>query len=249
MSNPNVIGIIPARGGSKGVPGKNIRDVGGFPMIAYSIIASLNSRNIERTIVSTDSEEIAEIAIKYGAEVPFLRPEEFARDDSKDIEFFKHAINWFKQNENYIPEYWVQLRPTTPLREPKLIDKSIDLIKKHSDATSLVSVHEFPENPGKMFGMQDGYLHGLCPLDPRPEYFTLPRQEFAPAYFGNGYVDIVKSQTINELNSCYGTRMLGFDSPDTGEIDIEEDFTKLEFILSRENFTIYNYLKENFNPL
>ena len=116
--------IIPARGGSKGVPGKNIRDVGGFPMIAYSIIASKLSKNIERTIVSTDSQEIADIALKYGAEVPFLRPEKFARDDSKDIEFFQHAIDWFSENEGYVPNYWVQLRPTTPLRESSIIDKS-----------------------------------------------------------------------------------------------------------------------------
>ena len=181
MSKPNVIGIIPARGGSKGVPGKNIREFGGFPMIAYSVLASKLSKNIERTIVSTDSKEIADIASYYGAEVPFLRPSELAADDSKDIDFFIHAINWFKENEGYIPEYWVQLRPTTPLREPELIEDSISLIQDHPDATSLVSIHEFPENPGKMFGMQDGYLHGLCPLDPRPEYFTLPRQEFAPA--------------------------------------------------------------------
>ena len=246
MNKPDVIGIIPARGGSKGVPGKNIRNVGGYPMIAYSVIASKLSKNIDRTIVSTDSQEIADIALKYGAEIPFFRPEEFARDDSKDIEFFQHAIAWFKENEGYIPNYWVQLRPTTPLRESKLIDKAIDLIKLKSEATSLVSIHEFPENPGKMFGMQDGYLHGLAPLDPRPEYFTLPRQEFAPAYFGNGYVDIVKSSTLENLKSCYGPRMLGFEAPDTGEIDIEEDFRKIEFYLNKDNFSTFEYLKTNY---
>jgi len=246
LKKPDVIGIIPARGGSKGVPGKNIRDVGGYPMIAYSVVASKLSKNIERTIVSTDSQEIADIALKYGAEVPFLRPEKYARDESKDIEFFQHAIEWFKENEGYVPNYWVQLRPTTPLRESSLIDKAIELINKEHEATSLVSIHEFPENPGKMFGMQDGYLHGLAPLDPRPEYFTLPRQEFAPAYFGNGYVDIVKSSTLENLNSCYGSRMLGFEAPDTGEIDIEEDFKKLEFYLSNSSNSVYDYLKNNF---
>jgi len=246
MKKSNVIGIIPARGGSKGVPGKNIRKFGGFPMIAYSVVASKLSKNIERTIVSTDSEEIAEIASHYGAEVPFLRPSEFAGDESKDIEFFKHAIDWYKKNEGYIPEYFVQLRPTTPLREPKDIDDSIALIQKHSDATSLISVHEIPESPGKMFGMQDGYLHGLCPFDPRPEYFTLPRQEFPPSYFGNGYVDIVKSSTILELESCYGSRMLAFEVPDTGEIDVEDDYKKLEFFLNTSTNSVHEYLKKNF---
>tara|TARA_X000000368_G_scaffold418970_1_gene421160 strand:+ start:957 stop:1703 length:747 start_codon:yes stop_codon:yes gene_type:complete len=241
----NVIGIIPARGGSKGVPKKNIREIGGFPMIAYSIIIGKLTKNMDRCIVSTDSEEIADVARDYGADLPFLRPSEFATDSSPDIEFFKHAIDWFDKNEGYIPDYWVQLRPTTPLREPEIIEKAIDHMKTHTESTSLVSIHEFPENPGKMFGMQEGYLHGLCPLDPRPEYFTLPRQEFAPAYFGNGYVDIVKSSTITEYGSCYGSRMLGFEAPDTGEIDVEEDFKRVEFYLNSSKNSTHEYLLKN----
>jgi len=244
MNKPNVIGIIPARGGSKGVPKKNIRSIGGYPMIAYSVVVGELAKNIDRCIVSTDSEEIAEVAKGYGGDVPFLRPAEFSTDTSKDIEFFKHAIDWFDKNEGYIPEYWVQLRPTTPLREPEIVEQAIETILAHPEATSLISIHEFAENPGKMFGMQDGYLHGLCPLDPRPEYFTLPRQEFAPAYFGNGYVDIVKSSTILEYNSCYGPRMLGYESPDFGEIDVEEDFKKVEFYLSRMDSSVYNLLQD-----
>ena len=246
MSKPNVIGIIPARGGSKGVPKKNIRKIGGYPMIAYSVISGQRANNIDRCIVSTDSQEIADIAKQYGADVPFLRPEEYASDTSKDIEFFQHAIEWFDKNEGYIPEYWVQLRPTTPLRESAVIEKAIATMLEHPEATSLVSIHEFAENPGKMFGMQDGYLHGLCPLDPRPEYFTLPRQEFAPAYFGNGYVDIVKSSTILDYGSCYGPRMLGFEAPDTGEIDVEEDFKRVEFYLDSSGNSIHEYLLEKY---
>ncbi len=246
MSKPNVIGIIPARGGSKGVPRKNIRVLGGYPMIAYSVVVGQLAENIDRCIVSTDSQEIADIAKTFGADVPFLRPAEYASDTSKDIEFFQHAIDWFSENEGYVPEYWIQLRPTTPLREPEVIQKAISAIIGHPEATSLISVHEFPENPGKMFGLQDGYLHGLCPLDPRPEYFSLPRQEFAPAYFGNGYVDIVKSSTITNYKSCYGPRMLGFEAPDTGEIDVEEDFKKVEFYLQNSRNLTYQYLKDKF---
>ena len=95
-----------------------------------------------------------------------------------------------------------------------------------------------------MFGMQDGYLHGLCPMDPRPEYFTLPRQAFAPTYFGNGYVDIVKTSTILNNNSCFGSRMLGFETPDTGEIDIPEDFKRVEFYLNNCENSINKYLKK-----
>ena len=90
-----MIGIIPARGGSKAVPKKNIRELGGFPIIAYSVAVCQLAKNIERSIVSTDSQEIADIASQYGAEIPFLRPAEFARNESKDIEFFQHAIDWF----------------------------------------------------------------------------------------------------------------------------------------------------------
>jgi CMP-N,N'-diacetyllegionaminic acid synthase len=242
MKKENVVGIIPARGGSKGVPKKNIKEIGGFPMIAYSVVAGQMSKKIDRCIVSTDSQEISDIAKAYGADVPFLRPSEFATDSSTDIEFIKHAIDWFDKNEGYIPEYWVLLRPTTPLREPKVIDDAIDEIVNHSEATSLISIHEFAETPGKMFGMQDKYLHGLCPMDPRPEYFTLPRQAFAPSYFGNGYVDIVKTSTVVKHESCFGSRMLGFKTPDTGEIDIPEDFKRVEFYLNNNNSSIFNFL-------
>lgn len=243
----NVVGIIPARGGSKGVPKKNIREIGGFPMIAYSIAAAKMVKNMDRCIVSTDSDEIAGVAKNFGGDVPFLRPSEFATDSSTDIEYIKHAMEWFNENEGYIPEYWVILRPTTPLREPQVIDDAIDEIVNHSEASSLISIHEFAETPGKMFGMHDGFLHGLCPMDPRPEYFTLPRQAFALSYFGNGYVDIVKTSTVVNHDSCFGSRMLGFKAPDTGEIDVPEDFKKVEFYLSesKSKSIIFNYLLKN----
>jgi CMP-N,N'-diacetyllegionaminic acid synthase len=238
----NIVGIIPARGGSKGVPKKNIKEIGGFPMIAYSILAGQLAEKIDRCIISTDSQEIVDIAKSYGGDVPFFRPSELATDTSNDIDFVKHAMDWFSKNEGYIPEYWVILRPTTPLREPEVINNAIKKIIDNTEATSLISIHEFAETPGKMFGMLDGFLHGLCPMDPRPEYFTLPRQEFAPSYFGNGYVDIVKSSTIIKSNSCFGSRMLGFEAPDTGEIDIPEDFKRVEFYLSTTNNSIYQKL-------
>ena len=249
MKKCNVVAIIQARGGSKGVPRKNIRNLGGFPLIAYSVVACKLAKAIERTIVSTDDTEIAAIAKLFGAEVPFLRPAEFAGDTSTDKEVIEHALGWYEQNEGYAPEYWVQIRPTTPLREPSLLDDSITRIKSRPEATSLISVHEIKESPGKMFGMQDGYLHGLCPMDPRPEYFTLPRQAFPPAYFGNGYVDIIKTDTLKNYNSCYGPRMLAFIAPDTGEIDKEEDFKKLNYFLNKGKNTIYDYLSQNFSHL
>jgi len=249
MGKPNIIALIQARGGSKGVPKKNIWNLGGFPLIAYSIIACRLATAIERTIISTDDEEIAAVAKKFGADIPFMRPAEFARDDSTDQEVIQHAVDWFEENEQYAPEYWVQIRPTTPLREPDLLSEAVETILGKPEATSLISVHEIPESPGKMFGMNDGYLHGLCPMDPRPEYFALPRQAFPPAYFGNGYVDIVKTHTLKHYNSCYGPRMLAFNTPDTGEVDVESDFKKLNYFLDSGHHTVYDYLYKKFGHL
>lgn len=249
MKKCNVMALIQARGGSKGVPRKNIRKLGGFPLIAYSIAACKLAASIEKTIVSTDDEEIAAIAKTFGADVPFMRPAEFARDDSTDKQVFEHALGWFEEREGYAPGYWVQIRPTTPLREPSLIDEAVKKIKASPEATSLVSVHEIEESPGKMFGMQDRYLHGLCPMDPRPEYFALPRQAFSPVYFGNGYVDIIKTDTLKRYHSCYGPRMLAFIAPDTGEVDAEDDFKKLNYFLDSGKFTVYEYLCKKFKDL
>ena len=249
MEKPNIIALIQARGGSKGVAKKNIRNLGGFPLIAYSIIACKLSTAIERTILSTDDEEIASVASEFGADIPFMRPSEFARDDSTDQEVIQHAIDWFEENEQYTPEYWVQIRPTTPLREPRFLNEAVEKSLARPEATSLVSVHEIPESPGKMFGMNDGYLHGLCPMDPRPEYFALPRQAFPPAYFGNGYVDIVKTHTLKHYKSCYGPRMQSLITPDTGEVDVESDFKKLEYLLQSGQHTVYDYLCSNFSHL
>ncbi len=249
MKRCNVVAVIQARGGSKGVPRKNIRKLGGFPLIAYSVAVCKMASNIERTIVSTDDEEIALIAKSFGANVPFMRPAEYARDDSTDKQVFEHALGWFEKNEGYAPDYWIQIRPTTPLREPFLLDQAISRIKASPEATSLVSVHEIEESPGKMFGMSDGYLHGLCPMDPRLEYFALPRQAFPPVYFGNGYVDIIKTDTLKRHNSCYGPRILSFMAPNTGEVDAEDDFKQLEYFLNNGRHSVCDYLLQNFAHL
>ena len=249
MKRCDVVALIQARGGSKGVPKKNIRNLGGFPLIAYSIAACKLAAAIERTIVSTDSQEIADISKLFGAEVPFLRPTEFAKDTSTDKEVVEHALGWYEQHEGYAPEHWVQIRPTTPFRDPLKLSESIAYIKSKAEATSLVSVHEIEESPGKMFGEKDGYLHGLCPFDPRPEYFTLPRQAFPPTYFGNGYVDIIKTYTLKKYKSCYGPRMLAFMTPDTGEIDAPDDFRKLNYFLENQKLPVYEYLCANYKHL
>lgn len=125
---PRIITIIPARGGSKRIPGKNIAPLAGKPLIAHSIEESLDCSLVERTIVSTDDPEIAEVARRWGAEVPFLRPGEFSRDDTTDLPVFIHALEWLQANDNLLPDLVVHLRPTTPLRPPGLIVQ--DIVKK-----------------------------------------------------------------------------------------------------------------------
>lgn len=242
-----IYAIIPARGGSKGVPKKNIALLGGHPLIAYSIIGAKLSSRIERVIVSTDSEEIAAIARKYGAEVPFLRPAELAQDKSTDADVFHHAVEWLKQNEGGVPDLMVQLRPTTPLREPVQIDCAIEELQKHPDATGLRSAHELAEPPHKMLQLNpEGFFEGFFPNDPRPEYYNLPRQMFPKAYHPNGYVDIIKADLFRKTHSLYGPKILGFITPFVIEVDTREDFERLEFQIQRTESVVGRYLNKNF---
>lgn len=242
----SVVAIIPARGGSKAVPKKNIYPLAGFPLVAYSIIAAKLAKGIDRVIVSTDNIEITEIAKKFGAEVPFVRPTEFATDKSPDSHYLRHALDWFDKHEGKHPDYLVNLRPTTPLRNPKHIDEAIELMLKNPAATSMRSGHEIRESPYKLFGIENGYFVGLFPNDPRPEYYDLPRQTFPPVYQPDGYVDIIVAKWVLENESIHGPRILAFASPDTGEVDRLEDFKFIEYMLEKGDWEVYKYLKENF---
>ncbi len=222
------VALIPARGGSKSVPKKNIRKVGGYPLLAYSIAAAKLSENIERTIVTTDSEEIAQIARQYGAETPFLRPAEYARDDSPDNEFVEHAIAWLGKNEGSIPQYFVHLRPTTPIRDPELIDDAIDCIRKDDNATSLRSGHLCVHPPYKWFKKEEGrYLSPLMPGMTCDET-NLPRQGFADVFVPNGYVDVIRTDFVIETGLLHGERIIGYLTEEIPDIDTELDLKKLE---------------------
>jgi CMP-N,N'-diacetyllegionaminic acid synthase len=234
MINPGVVAIIPARGGSKGVKGKNVRLLGGHPLIAWSIVAGSACRGVDRVVVSTDSQEIADIARTYGAEVPFLRPAELAADKSPDRDFIIHALDWFRGNDGKEPDYLVHLRPTTPLRDPSLMADAIRTIATTPDATALRSGHALAESPHKMLQVVDGYFTGFFPDDPRPEYYNMPRQSFPSAYQPDGYIDVLKTSFVRSGMSLHGTRMLACVTPFTVEVDRPEDFEHLEFILHRD---------------
>lgn len=238
------IAIIPARGGSKSVPGKNIRMIYGYPMIAYSIAAGRLSEKIKRVIVSTDSEEIAGISKKYGAEVPFMRPAEYAQDNSPDIDFMKHAIQWLYENEGSIPEYIVHLRPTTPIRDYREIDKAIEVIMGDENATSLRSGVICVHPPFKWFKKCDRYLEPLMPGLTCDEV-NMPRQDFPEVYIPNSYVDVVKADFIIKNELLHGDRMIGYKTEEMPDIDTELDLKKISLFdnLTESLETLQSYLK------
>jgi len=191
-----VLALIPARGGSKGIPRKNIKDLGDHPLIAYSIASGLSSKLVTRTIVTTDDEEIARIARDYGAEVPFLRPEEIARDDTRDLPVFQHVLAWLHENEEYQPDVVVQLRPTSPFRSPELVDEAVQILLDNPQANSVRGIVPSKQNPYKMWQVQDnGQMSPL--LNPEfIEAYNMPRQELPATFWQTGHIDAIRTQTI-----------------------------------------------------
>ena len=191
-----VLALIPARGGSKGIPRKNIKDLGDHPLIAYSIAAGLSSKLVTRTIVTTDDEEIARIARDYGAEVPFFRPEEFARDDTRDLPVFQHVLAWLQENEEYQPDVVVQLRPTSPFRSPELVDEAIQILLDNPQANSVRGIVPSKQNPYKMWQVQDdGQMSPLLDTE-FIEAYNMPRQELPVTFWQTGHIDAIRTQTI-----------------------------------------------------
>jgi CMP-N,N'-diacetyllegionaminic acid synthase len=247
MDAARICAIIPARGGSKGVPKKNLRLLAGYPLIAYSIALARLCPVIDRVIVSTDSNEITDLSRRYGAEVPFVRPTALAGDLSPDRDFVLHALGWFQEHEGDVPDYLVHLRPTTPLREPALVEEAIDALVAETEATSLRSGHAAPESPYKWF-VQDarGFFHGFEPEDPRPGYSNLPRQLFPAVYVPDGYVDVLRSSFVLGSDDIHGDRILGYRSPVCYEVDGIEILDFLELQLKRAGSTLLDFLNTHY---
>ena len=206
-----ILALIPARGGSKGIPRKNVMMLAGKPLIAHSVFQAQASNRINRVIVSTDDKEVAMVAREWGAEVPFLRPAEFAQDLSPDIDVFQHALTWLKENEGYVPDLVVHLRPTGPVRWVKLIDEAIDLLSVHPEADAVRSLSVALQTPFKMWRiMPNGSMEPILRLDGVPDCQSLPRQELPLVYWQNGYVDVIRPSTILIKNSMSGDCVLPF---------------------------------------
>jgi CMP-N,N'-diacetyllegionaminic acid synthase len=209
MKKAEVLAIIPARGGSKSIPRKNLLSVAGQPLIAYSIAHARDCALITRTIVSTDDDEIADVARRFGAEVPFRRPAEAATDFATDLQVFRHAL-LFLQERGYSPDLVVHLRPTGPIRKPHLIEHAINLMLRHPEADSLRAIGLAEQTPYKMWRIVGAYLEQALELPGFPESHSMPRQKLPAIYHQNGYVDIVRPRTIIEMDSMVGQTVLPF---------------------------------------
>ena len=229
-----VLALIPARGGSKGVKRKNIIKIAGKPLIAYSIEQAIQSKLITRIIVSTDDEEIRHIAAEWGAETPFQRPAEFAQDHSPDLDVFRHALQWLKANEDYTPDLVVHLRPTGPVRKVEIIDQAIERLLNYPDADSLRSISMAAQTPYKMWTIQGEYLSPVIRIAGQTETHSIPRQQLPKIYLQNGYVDVIRPKTVLEKNSMAGDTVLSFivNEPML-EIDYIEDVPMVEDALQK----------------
>jgi YrbI family 3-deoxy-D-manno-octulosonate 8-phosphate phosphatase len=235
VAEGEVLAIIPARGGSKSIPRKNIRPFAGHPLLAYSIAAGLKAERVTRVIVSTDDEEIAGVSRAYGAEVPFLRPAELAGDSTPDFPVFKQALDWLGEHEGYSPEVVVQLRPTSPLRPVDCVDRAVALLLEHPQADSVRGVVPSGQNPYKMWQvLEDGRMKALMGHE-FDEPYNMPRQDLPQTYWQTGHIDAVRTSTILIKGSMSGEVVLPlFIDPEyTVDIDTDRDWQRAEWVLGR----------------
>ena len=239
MNDLNILCIIPARCGSKGIKDKNIKLLKNKPMIYYSIEQALKCKYKMRIIVSTDSEHYRNLCLKYNIEVPFLRPKEISGDLSTDDEFINHCIDYIEnQNDDYKCDFIVQLRPTYPLRKIEILNDTIDIfIKNRNKYDSLRTVIPMEKSPYKMYNIIDGILY---PLFKEINYngniinepYNKCRQILPDSYLHNGYIDIL-NRNILKNNTISGGRIYPYimTKEDIHDIDTEDDFNKLEKLI------------------
>lgn len=228
-----VLGLVLARGGSKGIPRKNLMKVGSRSLVAHSILHAQQSELINRVIVSTDSEEIKEEALAHGAEVPFMRPAELATSETLDLPVVLHVLERLKETEDYVPDFIVHLRPTTPYRLEGWIDAAVKLLVDNPEAHSVRSVSEPPMHPYRMFELDsEGYLEPIM-AHRHPEPYVLRRQDLPPVLFYNCVIDVTKPDTLFRYGSMTGNKILPFvlSPDDVFDIDRESDLSYARLML------------------
>ena len=222
-----MLAIIPARGGSKGVIGKNIKVLSGKPLIAHTIIAAIDSKSVDRIIVSTDSEEIAEVAVKYGAEVPFLRPYDISHDTAAILDAYKFVLKKLKESgDNY--DSFVALQPTSPLRISHDINSAISLFNsKETDSVISFKIQHHPIEWNRLINQDNTFKDlGMSLL--------FNRQKYEKTYIFNGAVYVLKTELVNK-NILYTDNSLAYIMPNNRSVDIdtEDDFLYAEFLMEK----------------
>ena len=224
-----MIALIPARGGSKGLPGKNIRNLNGKPLIAYAIEAALKAKHIDRVIISTDDEVIAHVATEYGAELPFMRPAELASDTAMAIDNYIYTIDRLEKECAHSIEAFVVLQPTSPLRIAEDIDGAIELFEKNG-ADSVISYcqeahpiswHKYLDEEGRFVNIFDSNIKN--------------RQDNRVSYYPNGAVYVFRTSMIKK-RKYYTDKSYAYIMPRSRSVDIDfiEDFEYAEFLLSKK---------------
>lgn len=224
----NILAIVPARGGSKGIPRKNILPINGKPLIAYTIEAAKGSKYINKTVVSTDDKEIADISKKFGAEIPCLRPSELADDNSSTIDCIIHMVKFLQEKQNYFPDYVCILQCTSPLRNYSDIDGALEKLKK-TEQDGIVSVCEAEVNP-----YWTNVFH-----DDKLEYFIKEgkkisrRQDLPQIYRINGAIYIIKTDILMKDRTIETDNMTGYIMKNEDSVDIDNlvDFKLAELLI------------------
>ena len=229
------LAIIPARAGSKGLPGKNIKELCGKPLIAWSIEAGFKSKYLDEVMVTTDSQEIADIAKSYGANIPFLRPDYLASDTATSFDAVKHTIEFYKNELNKEFDYIVLLEPTSPLREDDDIDNAIEQLF-NSNADSIVGICKTEDqNPAFLIKKDDnGYIYGYENKDMK----VLRRQDISDVYFFEGTIYISKTDILLDKQTFYHGKTIGYEVPKykSLEVDDMDDFIMVEAIMKYKGY-------------
>lgn len=234
IQDKSILAIIPARGGSKGLPGKNIKPLCGKPLIAWSIEAGKGSKYIDEVMVTTDSEEIAKVAREFGASVPFLRPAKLASDTATSMEVIKHVIDFYRDEFHRRFDYIVLLEPTSPLREKEDVDKAIELLLANSQASAVVGISKTEsQNPAFLIKKDE---HGFLVGYEDRKMKILRRQDIGDVYFFEGSVYVSQTDTLLEEKTFYHEHTLGYEFPKWKSLEIDDidDFFMVEALMKHK---------------
>ncbi len=233
-----ILGVITARGGSKSIPRKNIKELCGKPLIAYTIEAAQQSGVFDRVILSTDDEEIAAVARSYGAEVPFMRPAELAQDTTPHLPVMQHAVTWLREHENYEPDYVAILQPTAPLRQAFHLQEAVELLKK-TGADSVVSMVEIPGDANPYWAVKiDEQGLGTLLLSGDPIRKRIPRRQSLPkAYTHSGAIYLFRTSLLFDPvePNLYGDKVAAYITDPKFNVNINnpEDWDRAEIAIQK----------------